>query len=371
MNKFSDKYEVIRPLGQGGMCDVFLAQQLLFDRTVAIKTLKDSIARSEDCCLRFIREAKNCASLSHESIITIYEVGEFEGKPFLSMQYMDKGSYDSWLVKGGPLNDGLKILLSVAEALQCAHSKNILHRDLKPDNVLLNSQSQAKVGDWGLAKLMSEAQEITQAGVVLGTPEYMSPEQILSKPLSNASDLYSFGIMLYETLTGCLPFPCATMTDILQAHLYKEPYPIRKLAPHISDDLENLVTFLLMKDSVERLPSAEFLVFELKRIMKADFYKYKDIIAKRKNEEDQTPSAIEKLISLQTNKNTTTDEKSSKRTTHKIVRIKTSVPKGRPKGRITVGIKSRKNKLILIVFLIIVCTLLFIFRLQIYKLYSQ
>ena len=345
------------------MCEVILAKQLLFDRLVAIKTLKRNIAESDDCQRRFIREAKNCARLNHESIITIYEVGTNDGKPFLSMQYMDNGSYDSWLVNGGPLNDGLSILLSVAKALKCAHSRDILHRDLKPDNVLLGSDSQVKVGDWGLAKLMSSAQEITQAGIVLGTPEYMSPEQILSKALSTASDLYSFGIMLYETLTGCLPFPCTTMTDILQAHLYKEPYPLRQLAPYISDDLENLVTFLLMKDPEERMLSAELLVFELERIIEADFDKYKDITAQRKDEEEQTPSAIKKLLT-----STLSPGKSlphSKRTTHKIVRVKTADPR----GRITVAIKQKKSKLVFIIPIIILIVLLFLFRFEIKNLW--
>ena len=363
MNDFTDKYQVIRPLGEGGMCKVVLARQLLFDRQVAIKTLKRSIAKSEDCQKRFIREAKNCARLSHESIITIYEVGEHNEQPFLSMQFMDNGSYDSWLINGGPLNDGLTILLSVAKALNCAHSKDTLHRDLKPDNVLLGSNNDVKVGDWGLAKLMSSAQQITQAGIVLGTPEYMSPEQIMSKTLSTSSDLYSFGIMLYETLTGCLPFPCTTMTDILQAHLYKEPYPLKQLAPHVSDDLEQLVTFLLIKDPAERMASAELLVFELERIVRADFEKYKSITAQRKDETKQTPSAIKKLLAS-TLRNSKSLPK-SKRTTHKIVRIKTSDPR----GRITVSIKTEKRKLIYIIPIIIVIVLLYLLRFEIQKLW--
>jgi len=297
MDNFSSKYEIIRALDQGGMCDVFLARQLLFDRIVAIKVLKRSLSRSEDCRKRFVREAKNCAKLNHNSIVTIFEIGDYNDKPFISMQYLEGGNYDNWLINGGKLIDGLSILLSVSKALLCAHEDKILHRDLKPDNILLDSEGKAKVADWGLAKTMDNAQEITHAGVVIGTPEYMSPEQIMSKPLSQASDLYSFGIILYETISGCLPFPNTTMTDILQAHLYKKPRPIKELAPFISPDLERLVEFLIQKEPTDRLPSAEIVVYELERIIKEEANHYNDIFVKRKPEEVRTPSAHE-LASL-------------------------------------------------------------------------
>jgi len=194
----------------------------------------------------------------------------------------------------------------------------------------------------------------------------MSPEQILSKPLSSASDLYSFGVMLYETLTGCLPFCCATLTDILQAHLYKEPYPLKQLAPHVSDDLDNLVSFLLMKEVEERMPSAEFLVFELERIIKTESNKYNNITAKRKPEEEQTPSAIKKSMMTIVKEGEDRHLHGSKRATHKIVGQNQCLED----GRITVTIKKKKNNIILICAAIII-TLLFFFRHEIQSLWTQ
>ena len=337
MSDFSTKYEIIRPLGRGGMCEVMLAKQLLFDRTVAIKVLKRSLAKSEECRKRFVREAKNCALLSHKSIVTIFEIGEFDNKPFISMQYLNGGTYEQWLESGGNLNEGLSILYSVAQALQCAHGHDILHRDLKPDNVLLTIEREAKVADWGLAKMMDSAQEITHAGIVLGTPEYMSPEQIMSQPLSESSDLYSFGIMLYETVSGCLPFPCSTMTDILQAHLYKDPYPVKKLAPYISESLETLIEFLLQKNPADRMPSAELLVYELERIITQDKTSYENITVKRKSEEERMPSVTHDKVS-----------KTSRPKDKKITSQTSAVKKDSTRGRTTVVVKRRKHTYIVV-----------------------
>jgi len=253
---FADKYHLEAQLGQGGMCEVYRARQLMFDRQVAIKILRRTLAVSAESRARFMREARNCARLDHPAIVTVYDVDEFEGRPYIAMQYIDGGSLNDLLDEGLNTHRGIRLLAEVAEALACAHAADLTHRDLKPENILICSDDHVKVADWGLAKALDGAQNLTHAGVVLGTPEYMSPEQIMSQPLGRKSDLYALGVMLFEVLTGQLPFRADTGTELLQAHIYHAPRQVRALAPHVPSVCAELAEQLLAKSPDDRPESA-------------------------------------------------------------------------------------------------------------------
>ena len=350
---FAEKYSLLALLGQGGMCEVYRARQLLFDRQVAIKILRRSLALSPESRQRFLREARNCARLDHPAIITIYDVDEWEERPYIAMQYIDGGSLEGLIDKGLNALRGIEIMADVANALACAHEIEVAHRDLKPDNILIASDGRVKVADWGLAKCLDGAQDLTHAGVVLGTPEYMSPEQIMSKPLSMKSDLYSLGVLLYEVLTGCLPFQTETMTDLLQAHIYNEPTPIKTYAPFIPQPLDNLVTELLAKEPDERPQSAKHVAVILEKVATEFGTGLNEHEVKRKRAAGATPTSP----NVGTER-TSGEVRSSKRSTKK--NLQELAASGRP----TVRIFSKKARLLMLLFIILVIALLVYWRSQ-------
>ena len=202
-----DRYTLLEVLGDGGMARVHLARDNVLERDVALKILRDAYAHDEGFVERFRREAKNAASLNHSSIVQVYDQGRAEdGTYFMAMEYVPGGTLKERLVREGPLDprEAAGIASRVAEALETAHARGIVHRDIKPQNVLLTASGDAKVADFGIARAAS-SKTMTETNLILGTASYMSPEQVRGERAGPASDLYSLGVVLYEMLTGELP----------------------------------------------------------------------------------------------------------------------------------------------------------------------
>jgi len=234
IGKTLSHYKVLEKIGQGGMGEVFLAQDTTLDRKVALKFLPEEMQQDSTSKKRFLREAKSAAALDHPYICHIHEVGEVEGKSFISMEYVQGETLKDKLAQGPlPLKDALEKATEVAEALEEAHKQGIVHRDVKPSNIMLTPQGHVKVMDFGLAKQVThvEGQEqeittaLTKAGSTLGTVPYMSPEQVRGHPVDTRSDIFSFGVVLYEMLTGVNPFKGGTSVDTSHAILGENPPP--------------------------------------------------------------------------------------------------------------------------------------------------
>ncbi|MBN1378941.1 MAG: serine/threonine protein kinase [Gammaproteobacteria bacterium] len=218
-------YKIKRKLGSGGMADVYLATQESFGRDVAIKILLSSIAGEEEFAARFIREAKIVAGLSHPHIIPVYDVGKFNQYYYMSMDYLPGGDLTQWIKAGIPEEEILKIVRQMADALQYAHQKGYMHRDIKPANIMFREDNSAVLTDFGIARLQDAGDQLTQAGTIIGTPTYMSPEAIKGKKPDGRTDIYALGIVFYEMLMKEVPYRASEFTAVAYKHV-QEPIPV-------------------------------------------------------------------------------------------------------------------------------------------------
>jgi serine/threonine protein kinase/lipopolysaccharide biosynthesis regulator YciM len=270
-------YRIIRKLGQGGMGEVFLAEDITLERKVAIKLLPARSIESAEAKRRLVREAKAAATLDHPNICAIYEVNEEDA--FIAMQYID-GDTLSKRIKGGPLEvrDVAEIGLQVADALADAHSRGIIHKDIKPHNVMLTSRGQVKVLDFGLAKFIRQENsadtqahtlsQVTEPGMISGTPAYMSPEQIKDGPVDGRSDLFSLGVMLYECSTGGAPFTGTDTIDTCLKVIQVDPPPPSQLNPHVPPELDRIILKAMSKDVSARYQAAQEMLADLRSLNK-------------------------------------------------------------------------------------------------------
>ena len=266
---FDGRYRILRRLGSGGMANVYLAEDEELGRPVAIKILNDRHASDESFVERFRREAKNAAGLSHPNIVSIYDRGEAEGTYYIAMEYLEGRSLKDRIVSEGPLPipAAIEATRQILRALGFAHRGGVVHRDVKPHNVLLaadGSERRFKVTDFGISR--TTASQMTEAGSIVGTAQYLSPEQARGAPVDQRSDIYSVGIVLYELLTGRLPFTGETPLEIAMKHLSEIPKPPSALRPEVSADLDMVVLRALAKDPAERFESAEAMDQELARV---------------------------------------------------------------------------------------------------------
>jgi eukaryotic-like serine/threonine-protein kinase len=262
---FDGRYRIVRKLGSGGMANVYLAEDEELGRRVAIKILNDRYANDEDFIERFRREAKSAASLSHPNIVSIYDRGEAEGTYYIAMEVIEGRSLKELVLTRGPLpiTDAIHYARQMLEALRFAHRHGIIHRDIKPHNTLIGEQG-LKVTDFGIARYGPS--QMTEAGSIMGTAQYLSPEQARGAPVTASSDLYSVGIVLYEMLTGRVPFTGDSAIEIAMKHLNDWPKPPSKLRPEIPEDIDNIVLRALAKAPEDRYQSAEEFIEDLDRV---------------------------------------------------------------------------------------------------------
>jgi len=269
------RYEIRARLGAGGMADVYLAEDLQLGRRVALKVLLDEDRADEQARRRLEREARAAATLDHPHICAVYEVGEAEGVAFIAMQYVEGQTLAARIAKGAlDLPETLAIAIQVADALAEAHEHGILHRDIKPANIMLTPKGQAKVMDFGLAKLgrangagqAVTVSGLTQPGAIMGTVPYMSPEQLRAGELDQRSDLFSAGIVLYEMLCGRRPFAESSSAATASAILTREPPPMARFAPDTPPELERIVAKALRKNPEDRYQTAKDLLIDLRAL---------------------------------------------------------------------------------------------------------
>jgi eukaryotic-like serine/threonine-protein kinase len=263
---FDGRYRIVRKLGSGGMADVYLAEDEELGRPIAIKILNDRHANDESFVERFRREAKNAAGLSHPNIVSIYDRGEAEGTYYIAMEYLDGRSLKELVVARGPLPipDAIDATRQVLAALRFAHRKGVVHRDIKPHNVMADADGRLKVTDFGIAR--AGVSQMTEAGSIIGTAQYLSPEQARGAPVDQRSDLYSVGVVLYEMLTGTTPFSGESPVEIAMKHLSDPPRPPSVERSDIPPDLDMIVLRALAKDPDDRFQTAEEMDAELERV---------------------------------------------------------------------------------------------------------
>ncbi len=265
-------YRILERIGAGGMAVVYKAQDTKLNRTVAIKVLPHEAVSNPERRRRFIQEAQTASALDHPNIVTIYDIAEAEGQHFIVMQYVD-GKTLRELVgdKGLELSESLSFAMQMADGLGAAHEKGIVHRDFKPDNVIVTEKGQIKICDFGVAKLMEPVetpvelddeaptldrdQPLTREGHILGTASYMSPEQAQGKKVDGRSDIFSLGSVLYEMMTGRRAFSGDNMASVMAAIIRDEPERVSALLPSVPADLEDVISRALRKEREQRFQS--------------------------------------------------------------------------------------------------------------------
>jgi serine/threonine-protein kinase len=255
---------VLEPvIGRGAMAEVRAAEDLRLGRAVAVKLLHVNLAVQPEARLRFEEEARAAARLTDPNVVAVYDSGEHLGRPYIVMELLPGRTLHDELGEG-PLTEARAhaVILQVLRALRCAHAAGVIHRDIKPANILLTPSGDAKVADFGIAKV-AESNDLTATGLLLGTPSYLAPECITGHPATAASDLYAVGVVLYEALSGCRPFAGGPPLAVCNAILSDEPRPLRELSPQVSERLAAVVSHAMEKDPGRRYRSASDMISAL------------------------------------------------------------------------------------------------------------
>lgn len=269
------EFRLLRRLGRGGMSEVYLAEQTLLKRHVAIKVLRPELMLDESLRQRFQKEALAVAGLNHPNIVQVYTVGEAEGRFYIAQEYVNGQNLREYLTRKGPpdLQVAVHIMRQVAAALQAAGQAGIVHRDIKPENIMLARKGEVKVADFGLAKRSqaADSQQLTQLGTTMGTPLYMSPEQVNGRNVDQRSDLYSFGVTCYHMLSGQPPFRGENAISIALQHLRETASPLEKIRPDLPPLLCRIVHKLMEKDPDQRYQTGAAVIKDLKRVSQEKF----------------------------------------------------------------------------------------------------
>ncbi|HEY3549436.1 MAG TPA: protein kinase [Gaiellaceae bacterium] len=262
----ADRYELEELVGTGGMSSVFRARDLQLDRRVAIKILHEHYAEDPEYLERFRREARAVAKLSHPNIVTVIDRGDDGGRQYIVFEHVEGENLKEFVLRAGrlPVRGALELALAVADGLAFAHDRGLVHRDVKPQNVLLSREGEVKVTDFGIARSLHVDHGVTQTGTVLGTGEYLAPEQASGKQVSAATDVYSLGVVLWELLAGDVPFVGENFVAVALRHVNEPPPRLRERRPDVSPRLEAAVDRALAKDPGRRFPSMVAFANELR-----------------------------------------------------------------------------------------------------------
>ena len=262
-------YRVLKVLGKGGMGMVFEAIDIHLQRSIALKVMRPEMGNNQELRQRFLREARATAAIKSDYIVTIHQVGQENDVPYLAMEYLQGKPLDRWLAeKGAPtIREALRLGIEIAKGLAAAHERGLIHRDIKPSNIWIEEPTgRVKILDFGLARATQDEMRLTQTGLVMGTPEYMAPEQAEGTKVDERSDLYSLGCVIYELLTGNPPFTGPSVMSILRAVATEDAAPVRKLNPEVPADLAKIVMRLLAKSPDDRYSSAAEVVQDLEEL---------------------------------------------------------------------------------------------------------
>lgn len=259
-------YDIEERIGKGGMASVYRARQHTFDRHVALKVLKPDLSEDESFCQRFVQESLIVAKLHHSNIVQVYDVGEFQNNFFIAMEYLNGGDLNSRLSKGIAIRDTVTIIKQAASALDFAHQKGIIHRDIKPDNIMFREDGAAVLTDFGIAKELDSDMNLTQTGLIVGTPKYMAPEQIRGDVASAQADIYALGILLFQCLTDHVPFEGKDMVATAYKH-FNEPVPA---LPPLIAAFQPILEKMLAKKVEDRFERALDIVTALEELSGED-----------------------------------------------------------------------------------------------------
>ena len=261
----ADRYELEELVGTGGMSSVFRAHDRLLDRKVALKILHQHYSSDDDYVERFKREARSVAALSHPNIVTVIDRGEHGGRQFIVFEYVEGETLKRLIERRGPapVPNALELGIQVARGLAFAHQQGLIHRDVKPQNVLLNGDGRAKVTDFGIARSLNVKHGMTQTGTVLGTSDYIAPEQAQGQRVDEHSDVYSLGVVLYELLTSEVPFPGENFVAVAMRHINEEPPSVRDKRPDVSLRLDDAIRRAMAKRPEDRFPTMDAFCAEL------------------------------------------------------------------------------------------------------------
>jgi serine/threonine-protein kinase len=261
-----DRYRVVDRIGSGGMADVYCAEDTQLGRSVALKLLYRRFAEDEEFVERFRREASAAAGLQHPNVVQVYDRGAWDGTYYIAMEFLDGRSLKQLVRERGPLepDEAIDLVTQVLKAARFAHRRGVIHRDLKPHNVIVDAEGRAKVTDFGIAR--AGASDMTETGSIIGTAQYLSPEQAQGHPVDARSDLYSIGVLLYELLTARVPFEAESAVTIALQHVQQAPPPPSHLNPGVSHELEDVALRALAKDPAQRFQDADEFVAALEAV---------------------------------------------------------------------------------------------------------
>ena len=255
----NNRYQLLERLGHGGMSDVFRARDLMLERYVAIKLLHEQYSQDESFQQRFRQEARAAANLSHPNIVTVHDFGLDKGQLFIVMEHVPGKDLKTLLRQRGryPYEEAIPLIVQACAGIGYAHRAGLVHCDIKPHNMIVTPDGRLKVTDFGIARALSTILPDERADVVWGSPQYFSPEQAVGEAPSPASDVYSLGIVLYEVLTGALPFTAPTSEELALLHLQADPIPLHEYVPDIPSSLEEIVMKVLSKEPAARYRTAD------------------------------------------------------------------------------------------------------------------
>ena len=310
--KINDRYQVIRSIGEGGMANVYLAYDTILDRNVAVKVLRGDLATDEKFVRRFQREAMSASALSHPNIVEMYDVGEDDGNYFIVMEYIDGKTLKNLIKKRGALTvaEVVDIMLQLTSAISCAHDSYIIHRDIKPQNVMILDDGRVKITDFGIA-IASNASELTQTNSVMGSVHYLPPEQANGAGATAKSDIYSLGILMFELLTGKLPFKGENAVEIALKQMKEQIPSVCAINPEIPQSIENVILKACAKNPKNRYDNVKDMYNDIKTALDEDRINETKQIYKFSEDDLDETKKIESLSEVKKNKKKETKEEDS------------------------------------------------------------